>query len=152
MRRLLEFMLGGLPVSSAALQAIAATLADWRHETQRAQHVVARLLVALRSTLALGRVLGGSAICELRAEVRSPFLWRVAAGSLAMVVALGFLKPMYPTVTDGIGSLTLMSLAQGLFLSGMFLPLVVFVAGRAHDVHRHSAVRWPWPSRSSFGW
>jgi hypothetical protein len=121
-------MLGAIPLSPAAQQAVAATFADWRHETAKSSHGIARLFVAMRSTLALIRVMAGNAVRELPMETRSPFIWRVAFGSVVVVLALGFFEPMFPTVASGAGAVALMGLAQGLYFGGMFFPLVVFAA------------------------
>jgi len=43
MRRLVHFLLGGLPTTPAGTRALAATMADWRHETAKGGSLPNRL-------------------------------------------------------------------------------------------------------------
>lgn len=129
MRRLVEFMLSGLPLSPASLHAVNATFADWRHEAERAPHRVARLGVATRSTVALIRVLASSATRELRGQARSPFLWRTFIACALVVVAVGFVvDPIFQTQARGPLAQALMSLSQGLYFGSILFPLALFTA------------------------
>jgi hypothetical protein len=125
---LIAFMLDGLPLRPAAKRAVAATIADWSHEAERAPHQVARLGVATCSTVALVRVIASSATRELRSEVRSPFLWRTLVACAVVVLLAGFIEPMFPTEARGRWAELMMGMAQGLYVGSIFIPLAVFAA------------------------
>jgi len=90
---MVEFFLAGVPTSPATSRALAATLADWGHESRLASSFWRRALVTATSGLAILRALVGAAVRELPGEVRSPFLLRTLAGSTGVIVVLAYLMP-----------------------------------------------------------
>ncbi len=83
----MELVLGGLPETPAATRALAATMADWRHEAEKAGTATRRLRVATVGVLSVARVLIVSGIKEMPGAWSTPFLWRTAL--MACVIVLG---------------------------------------------------------------
>lgn len=128
MRRVMQLLLGGVPMCDTTDRAIAATLADWQHEAGHADSAAARILVAGRSVLGVCRALGGSAVRQLPGEARSPFLWRVLIGTVLGACGMAYLFSwgLRPGTILAHPLLVGLSFAASMIL--VALPFFVFVA------------------------
>jgi len=129
MRRLVHFLLRGLPTSPVASRALTATMADWRHEAETTSSLAARLRVALVGSTSVARVLVGVSLKELPGAWRAPFLWRTAGVLLLFVAAIGIFDPpeRFADVLGG-WDLAMLTTANAVRVVFLVLPLVAFVA------------------------
>lgn len=129
MRRLLGLLLGGIPTSPAAVRALAATMADWRHEADAASSLSRRLRISLVGSASVVRVVAGLALKELPDALRLPFIWRTALVFLLLVTVRSVLDPpeRFVDVLSGwdLGVLSISSAFQSVVL---VLPAVAFVS------------------------
>jgi hypothetical protein len=128
MRRLVAMLLGGVPLCPSTERAIAATLADWRHEAGRTLSAAVRIGVSARYGVALARAVVGSALRQVPREVRSPFLWRLAVTAVLAIGLLAWLNPAPARVATGAFDHAWLSVLQATWLATMFVLLVVFVS------------------------
>lgn len=132
MIRFVRFLLSALALDARGHRAVAATMADWEHELQRAPSFHRRLLVNVRSALGVARTLLGVGVDESAAAAGSSFFWRLAAlAGLWVAWRLSAGVPVaterFFLVTSDIKAWTLVAaslLQQGLIV----FPLMVFLA------------------------
>lgn len=129
MRRLLQFVLEGFPISPDATHALEATMADWRHEKAAATTLGRRCWVALVGPVSVARVLAGVSLKELPGAWKAPFLWRTATVLLLFVATKGIFDPPERFV-DVLSGWDLSVLATGNAVQAVFLvlPLVAFIS------------------------
>lgn len=128
MTRVMSLLFGGFPISPATVRALAATMADWRHEAARAGSTRRRVAVTLSSLTAIVRALVGSAIRDLPGEWRSPFLWRLTVSFGLVLVAAALLLP--PSRFAGVATpveVFVLSLIRALIPAITLFPLMAFI-------------------------
>lgn len=79
------------PLEPATRRAIAETVADGRHEWERAESMAAHVRAAARFTLALTRALAMASARECAAALHSPLAWRWLVIGAAMALTLPLL-------------------------------------------------------------
>jgi hypothetical protein len=79
---------GALPIEPVTRRAISETIADARHEWQRAESMSAKCLAIMRFAVALTRAIAMASVRECALALRSPFAWRWLAIGVGMTVAL----------------------------------------------------------------
>ncbi len=128
MGRVMQLLLAGVPMCDRTDRAIAATLADWRHEAGRADSAAARVLVAGRSVVGVCRALSGSALRQLPGEARSPFLWRVLIGTVLGTCGIAYLFSLGLRPGTILAHPLLVSLSFAASMILIALPVFVFMA------------------------
>jgi len=84
-RRLVEFLVGMLPLDAAGRRAVDETMADWKHEAQRASTMTSRAAISLRSALAVVATLARLTGRDLMA----PRTWLLVASVVGVALASG---------------------------------------------------------------
>lgn len=132
MIRVAQFLLRALALEPRGQRAMDATMADWRHELERAGNGRRRLFVNVRSSFGVVRTLAQVGVVELPAATTGSFVWRFAALASAWIVwrfsnGGAFDAERFFLVTSDIKAWTLVAASvvpQGVFV----LPLLVFLA------------------------
>jgi hypothetical protein len=129
MRRLVELVLGGLPATPAATRAIAATMADWQHEAEKAGTATRRIRVATVGVLSVARVLIVSGIKEMPGAWSAPFLWRTALMSCVILLwAIWHDPPLRFVNVLGTRDLIILAVFRAAPAAVMLLPLAAFLS------------------------
>lgn len=128
MRRLVTFLLGGVPLCASTEKVVAATFADWRHESARARTAGGRIIVGARSTFALVRALLGCAFQQVPSEARSPFVWRVVVAAVMTVAFFAWLEPQPSRYSTGTLDHVWLNVLFSINIALLLVLVVVFAA------------------------
>lgn len=137
MRRLVAFLLGGVPLCASTERAVAATLADWRHESGRGLAPAARVIVGARSVIALMRAVAGSAFRQLPGEFTSPFLRRLIVAGVLAIALFAWLVPAPRGATSSGMYRAWLSVLQSTSFAFQFALVVVFASEVTGRQTRH---------------
>ncbi len=125
----MQFVLGGLPTPPAATRALAATMADWRHEAAQAETVARNLGVAAVGLMSVARVLIVSGFKELPDAWSAPFLWRTALmWCVVLLVTIWNDPPLRFVDVLGTRDLIVLAIFRAAPAAVMLLPLAAFIS------------------------